>query len=59
MKSLIKTLESIGQKSSIKQFSSFQQMKKEMSIGDDLLSAIEKQQMEFICHQQTPDEDRE
>ncbi len=59
MKSLIKTLESIGQQSSIKQFSSFQEMQKELSIGDDVLSAIEKQQMEFICHQQTPDEDKE
>lgn len=59
MKSIVKALESIGQKSSIKQFSSSEEMHNHVAIGDDILSMIENQQMDYICHQQTPDEDED
>ena len=57
MKSIIKTLEAIGQNASIKQFNSFNDMKNGVGIDDNILSEIENKQLEFVCHQHTPDED--
>jgi len=59
MKSIIKALEAIGQSTSIKQFTSFTEMKRGLGIDDNILSEIENKQLEFICVQTTPDEDDE
>ena len=58
MKSIIKALESIGQKTSIKQFNSLSDMQTQMGIDNSILSAIESRQEEYVCHQNTPDEDQ-
>jgi len=57
MKKIVKALEIIGQKSSIKQFISIKEMKDKTSLNDKMLSDIEKLQTDLVCSIQPGDDD--
>lgn len=57
MKKIVKALENIGQKSTIKQFKNIKQMQDKVGLSDKMLTEIEKIQADLVCSIQPSDDD--
>lgn len=57
MNTIIKALETIGQNISINQFKSTEEMMKSQNFTKDILSKMEKAEVDYVCYQEPGDDE--